>query len=89
MNFRLSVVTLSLLAATSYAAPANEKTLDTLEVKKIDEAMANLTPPEELQTRESKREQLSKTTLKLKKQSPHYVIVSGKKYRIFKDNYLI
>ena len=34
----------------------NEKTLDTLEVKKIDEAMANLTPPEELQTRESKRD---------------------------------
>ncbi|MEC9254359.1 MAG: TonB-dependent receptor plug domain-containing protein, partial [Pseudomonadota bacterium] len=32
MNFRLSVVTLSLLAATSYAAPANEKTLDTIVV---------------------------------------------------------
>ena len=32
MNFRLSVVTLSLLSAISYAAPANEKTLDTIVV---------------------------------------------------------
>lgn len=96
----------------------NDATLDTFEVKKIDEAMAKMSaspvqvsPKGQLQTRESKKSavaaeatgpatnagaagspelnQMSKTTLKSKKRAPHFIIMRGKKYRVFKDNYLV
>lgn len=67
----------------------NDPTLDTLEVQKIDEAIANVTPPEELQTSESKKEQFAKATIRMKKHPTSYIIVRGKKYRVVKDNYLV
>ena len=47
----------------------NDPTLDTMEVKKIDEAMANLSPASGLRDADNKKE-LPSTKLKLKKRAP-------------------
>ena len=64
----------------------NDPTLDTFEVKKIDEAIANMSPTS---GKSGEKKLPHKRTIKMKKKQVDCIIVRGKKYRIFNDNYLI